>query len=243
MHARAENTAVTAKTLSTKAASADSAPHSDPAAEAAYQQAQAMYAKNDIQGALDSMRESYRLCQRRELLYNLAMLERELQQCRSALDDYTSYLEQVPQGRYRSAAEQASAELSRQCPAVGAPSVAPPPPSPPVTTSSEPPPAPAPALPPAPAPAPSNTPVSQPDSPYWTPPRVIGWSAITAGLLAGSGALYFTFAAVTARSDLQRNVDAVERGAGPYDPSLQDRQHRDQTLAQVLAVSGSALVA
>jgi hypothetical protein len=208
---------------------------SEAAAEAFYQQAQAKYAKNDVKGALESMRESYRLCQRPELLYNLATLERELHDCRSALDDYSSYLQRVPQGRYRPAAEQASFELSRECPAIAVtpPSVAPPPAAAPPTVKSE----------PAAAPASSKTAGSLPGSPYWTAPHVIGWSAVTAGVLSGVGALYFRGAAVSARSDYQRSIDAALQGTGPYDPSLQDKQHREQTLAEVLAISGGALAA
>jgi hypothetical protein len=212
----------------------------EKAAEAAYQQAQLKYARNDLEGALGNMRESYRLCQRPELLYNLAMLERELHQCSVALADYTSYLQQLPQGRYREAAEQASAELGRECPGAAAappPSVAPPPAAAP------------PAAPPlvrkvetAPTREPENLALTRPDAPYWTPPRVIGWSAVTAGVLAGAGALYFTMAAVSARDDYRNSIIAAEHGNGSYDPSLQDRQHRDQRLAQVLAVSGGALV-
>jgi hypothetical protein len=256
VEARAENKAETSKASSPSSASAkssdaapltvqapspavdavagDAPPSSEAAAEAAYQQAQAKYAKSDVKGALESMRESYRLCQRPELLYNLAMLERELQECRLALEDYTSYLKQVPQGRYRHAAEQASTELSRECPAVTAPSTAPPPAlPPPPPAQSEPPP----------APKPSQGAASHPDSPYWTPPRIVGWSAVTAGLLAGGGALYFTFAAFSARSDYDHSIEAELHGTGLYQPSLQDKQHRDQTLAQLLVVSGGALVA
>lgn len=251
--ARAENKAETSKASGSDAASppsSDAAPpqvasspianaapgdvpsSSEAAAEAAYQQAQAKYAKNDIKGALESMRESYRLCQRPELLYNLAMLERELQECRLALDDYTSYLKQVPQGRYRHAAEQASSELAGACPAVPAPPSVMPAPAPVPSAKPEPP--------PAPEPRPT---ASHSSSPYWTPPRIIGWSAVTAGVLAGVGALYFTGAAVSARSEYQNSINAEVNGTGSHQPSLQDKQHRDQMLAEMLAVSGSALVA
>jgi hypothetical protein len=254
MHARAENTPETAKAPSPNIANAKSSgvvpaarqeptavadtapanppPNSEAAAEAAYQQAQAKYAKQDVKGALESMRDSYRLCQRPELLYNLAMLERELHQCHPALDDYSSYLQHVPQGRYREAAEQAIVELNRECPAPASVSAAPPPVAPPLTTKAAPPI----------AADPSKNTLSQPDSRYWTPPRIIGWSAITAGVLAGGGALYFRAAAVSARSDYQRSIDAALQRTGAYDPSLQDKQHREQTLAAVLAVSGGALV-
>jgi hypothetical protein len=211
---------------------------SEAAAGAAYQQAQVKYAKNDLTGALESMRESYRLCQRPELFYNLAMLEGELHECSAALADYTSYLQQVPQGRYRQAAEQASAELSRECPVAPA--------APPASAAAAPP-STTPALVAEVQPASTNEPgtpaPTRPDPPYWTPPRVVGWTAVSAGVLASAGALYFAVAALSARSDFQRNVDAAYTGKGPYDPTLQDKQHRDQTLADVLAISGGALVA
>jgi len=252
VHARAENTPETEKTPSPNTANAksrsatqqqqptpvaepaigDPPPNSEVVAESAYQQAQAKYAKQDIKGALESMRESYRLCQRPELLYNLAMLERELQECRPALDDYSSYVQRVPQGRYRQAAEQAIVELSRECPAVAAASPAPPPAAPPPSTKSE----------PQSAPDPGKNAVIQPDSPYWTPPRVVGWSAVTAGLLAGGAALYFLGAAVSERSAFSNSVDTRFVSGGLPDMRLQDRQHRDQQLAQVLAFSGGALV-
>ena len=60
-------------------------------------------------------------------------------------------------------------------------------------------------------------------------------------MLAGAGALYFTVAALAARSDYQHSIDAQVQGTGSHDPSLQDKQHREQILAEVLAVSGGAL--
>ena len=214
---------------------ADARAQTEQAAEAAYEQAHVKYARNDLKGALESMRESYRLCQRPELLYNLAMLERELHECSLAIADYTSYLQQVPQGRYREAAEKANAELAGECPvAVAAPppSAAPQAAAPLLVTKVETTPT-----------RESRTPaIAPPDPPYWTPPRVIGWSAVTAGVLAGAGALYFTVAALSARDDYQNSINAALHGTGPYDPSLQDKQHRDQRLADVLAVSGGALV-
>ncbi len=206
---------------------------SETEAEAAYKNAQAKYAQRDVQGALDSMRESYRLCQRAELLYNLAVLERELGQCRPALADYTSYLQQVPHGRYREAAQQASTALARECP-LAAPVSAPIPSPPPAlsTTKTE----------VAPAPDPGKPVVDHEQSRYWTPPRIVGWSAIGAGALAGGGALYFMLAAMSAKSDYQQNVDGAADGTATLDPSLEKTQHRNQTAAQVLAVTGSALV-
>ncbi len=211
----------------------DAPPVSQAAAQAAYQEAQARYARRDVQGALESMRESYRLCERPELLYNLATLEQELNECSLALVDYTSYLEQVPQGRYRHAADQASAQLSRACPVPPAtpPNAVSAPPPPPLVRNVEP------------SPPVEHT-VARSDSPYWTAPHVVGWSAVGAGVLAAAGAVYFTVAALSARSDYARSVNAAKTGGlDLLQPGLQDRQHRDQLVAQVLAVSGSALVA
>jgi hypothetical protein len=219
-----------ARNTSTVAGNAEQSVPVPSAAEAAFTRAGDQYAKGDLVAAHASMAESYRLSQRPELLYNLAMLERELGQCPQALDHYDKYLQLVPQGRYREAASDARAELSLECP-----------------TKSTPIPA-APTLPPAPAPtvatvATADQPSPAPEASYWTVPRVAGWSAIAVGALAGGGTLYFTMAAVSARNDYQRSVDAQVRGGPMRDMSLEARQHRDQNVARVLAVSGSALLA
>lgn len=201
------------------------------AAAEAYSRALARYATGDIQGALETMRESYRLSKRPELLYNLARLEAELRACPAALDDYRGYLQSVPRAHYREAALQAIEELERQCPV----------------------------RPPAPAVAPEVQPTSdrirtadQPKVPvreavptkYWTPTRWLGWSAIATGVLAGGGALYFTLAAVDARDNFQGTVDRYRYvpGGPLLDTTYRERQHRDQSAAQALAVTAGALV-
>ena len=64
------------------------APDAERAA-AAVDQALALYESGDLGGALELMRETYRLYQRPELLYNLARLERELKQCPASLANLT----------------------------------------------------------------------------------------------------------------------------------------------------------
>lgn len=151
----------------------------------------------------------------------------------------------MPQGRYRDGAEHASADLSRECPVVPTPSAVFPSAAP--TAQPAPPPvanvqSPSSGNAENPAPARAEAPVA-PTASYWTPPRVIGWSAISAGVLAGAGALYFTGAALAERRDYKRTVDAEAAKPGSIDPSLQDKQHRDDLTARVLAVAGGALVA
>lgn len=201
----------------------------DPAAQA-YQRAVDLYKAGDVPGALASMRESYRLSDRPELLYNIARLEDQTGDCDAALADYRAYLERVPQGQYRDAATQASVELSARCaletpkPAVQLTAVA----------ASPPPSLMAPAAPSAPPP-----PVDSPDNTR----RWLGWSAIGAGALAGIGAVYFTASALDARSRLRSGVERQFAGGPRVDVMrLRDEQHRDQRWAQVLAVTGGALV-
>gem|GEM_PF-1173302 len=214
------------------------------AASIAYQDALASYAKGDLAAALNSMRESYRLSKRPELLYNLAQLEEELKACSDSLEDYRRYLELAPQGRYREAAESASRRLQRECPPPTAQSI--------LVASTGAPAAPASTGAPA---APASTvaaaapatnedaakprPAETQDIPYWTAPRIIGWSALAAGTLAGVGALYFQIEAIHARNELQQDVD----NGPPIDTSLQTRQHRNNNTAIALAITGGALIA
>jgi len=188
------------------APSSEATSSSDQAAADAYQRALAVYAQGDVKGAFASMRESYRLSKRPELLYNL------------------------PQGRYRQAAEQAIEDLGRTCPAADSA-----PPTPPQLVEPS-------AVPRAHARADQHQAEPAPQLSYWTTPRWIGWSAIAAGTLAGVGALYFTLAAIDAR-DEYRSSFYIQDGIGQANSQFQDRQHRDQTLAQALAVTGGTLIA
>lgn len=201
---------------------------SERAAAVAYEQALSTYATGNVKGAFDRMLESYRLSQRPELLYNLARLERELQECQAALEDYRRYLERVPNGRYRDDATQSITELSRDCPR----------PDPTPTVAAQPVPAP-------PRAAAAEVPPkahAQRDTRYWTAPRVVGWSAVASGVVAEGGMLYFWLAGKAARDDFAATVHRYKGGPLPLDESARDRQHRDLTAAQVLGVAGGALI-
>lgn len=199
----------------------------DQAAEAAYDAALARYDSGDIEGALAAMQQSFALSQRPELLYNLARLEREAQRCRASLADYRLYLERVPQGRYRQAAEQSVTELSSECASADsetAPTSSAPAASAPSTSNREP------------------EPVSKPQLPYWTTPRVVAWTAISAGVASGAGAIYFMVSAKAARDDVARSVELEVMGGAHWDQARQDDQHRDLALARVLGGCAGALV-
>lgn len=208
-------------------AAAEHAASPDQAAEAAYEAALTRYDSGDIEGALSAMQQSFALSQRPELLYNLARLEREAQRCRASLADYRRYLERVPQGHYRQAAEQAVTELSGECASADSETA---------QTPSEP------AAPPRAISDREPEPSSTPHLPYWTTPRVVAWAAISAGVASGGGALYFLLSAKGARDDVARSVLVQEMGGGHWDQARQDDQHRDLALARVLGGCAGALV-
>jgi len=195
-------------------------------AAAAYQKALEDYAQGDVSAALGSMRESFQLSKRAELLYNLAQLEEELKSCDDALADYRRYLELVPQGHYREAATQAQERLERTCPSPGP------------TASDSPPISAAPA-----AKEQQLTSEQTEPSGYWTMPRIVGWSAIGTAAVTGGMALYFHLHAVHARDELQQSEDIAESGGPAVDMTLQDQQHRYNRAAIGLGITSGVLVA
>jgi hypothetical protein len=200
-------------------------------AELAYRQALSLYDDGALEAALGQMRESYRLSQRAELLYNIARIEDELGNCRPSLAAYREYLDRVPDGRYRDLARRSTERLATQCGEPQHTAVAP------AATTN------------APLRTPAKPVLEPPASgaadspPRWTGARWIGLSAIAAGALAGVGAIYFTAAAADARDRFQQNVDDRVAGTAQLNTGLRDEQHRDQRWAQALAVTGGTLVA
>jgi hypothetical protein len=65
---------------------------------------------------------------------------------------------------------------------------------------------------------------------------------IAAGAVTEAGALGFLTAAIHKRDRLQDSVDRAYATGSPVDVSLRDDQHRDEHWAQVLGVTGGALV-
>jgi tetratricopeptide (TPR) repeat protein len=81
-----------------------------------------------------------------------------------------------------------------------------------------------------------------PAEPYWTTRRIIGWSAIGAGAVAGAGAVYFALSARSAHDDAQRAADAIVHAEHPEPWTAADHARElDAQQAQTLAiVSGAA---
>jgi tetratricopeptide (TPR) repeat protein len=212
--------------------------NSEEEAAAAYREAFSLYESGDLRGALLKMKEAHRVSGRAELLYNIARLEKEVGDCAAALSDYQRYLELVPQGTYRAEAEAASKRLRKQCPEPEPPAAAP-------VAAVDPsahvaaPATPEPTVPPPVVASPS----AQPAQSYWTTPRIVGWSAIAAGTLAGAGAIYFRQSAIDARDRYAEEVREAEEEERPTDDSLMHEQHRDERWAWAFGVTGSLLAA
>jgi len=212
----------------------------DQAAARAYEEALSAYSRGDVQAAFQNMQQSYLLSGRAELLFNLARLERELQHCQAARSDYEGYLRSVPNGKFRSEAEQAKQDLQRECPADS------PPKAHPASSAAQPPAEPPRALPPSSAVAVPRTRESshRSEQSYWTTGRIVGWSATASGVLTGGVALYFLNAAIS-------DHDAAAKLAAPYryaprNPpwaSKEEAEHRELRAAYVLGITAGALVA
>lgn len=233
------------------ATSADSAPkgaNADDAAAVAFSRALQQHAAGDLEGARSSMLESYRLSNRAELLYNIGKIQSALGECSLALAAYRDYLEQVPDGRYRVEALQASSQLEAQCPSDNGSAVAGS-----AAAASEV--SAAAAAPVAGEQSPQaggrNAPDSPPKRDSATPGsnratmvRWIGWSAIGAGALAGVGAVYFTARAYDAHGRYKDNVDAAVQANdfALVEKGILDEQHAHQRWAKILGVTGGVLV-
>jgi hypothetical protein len=217
-------------------ASADSSSASSGAE--AYREALELHEAGDLKGSLRKMQEAHQLSQRAELFYNIARIEGELGDCRASLADYRRYLELVPEGRYRSVAEDASSRLSVECPDPAAPG-----------------PAAAAAMVPASQPAPAPPASERADSataarpsepaPYWTPPRIIGWSAVAAGAVAGATAVLFTLSAHDARDRYKQSVDHAYSTGNPadIDRSFETEYQREARWARALGITSGVLAA
>jgi hypothetical protein len=75
--------------------------------------------------------------------------------------------------------------------------------------------------------------------------RIIGWSAIGAGVVAGATAAYFALAGQAAADDVQQILRADEQLGHSWDSGYQRQQEgqRDNTVATVCAVTAGTLIA
>ena len=212
-------------------------------AAALYREAEAKYSAGDLAGALAQMQACYEVSGLTELLFNLGQLHQELEQrhqelkqrhqeleqCEQARDTYREYLARNPQPSRGAEAKSALDKLLHACPDRPPEQVlVPRPPRVPL----------------------SSAPVRSPRVPvtprYWTPLRTVGWSAIAAATLAGSGALYLAMRAANDETELEQRLRALqssESGFDRNDKRLENAGKRNATWARVLGLSASGFVA
>ena len=87
------------------------------------------------------------------------------------------------------------------------------------------------------------------ESHYWSTPRVVGWTAVGTGALAGVATVYFTLAAKSAQSDVESALNAEKAAPAnariPWDASGHTREEdgrRAQALAQGFGIASAALL-
>jgi hypothetical protein len=212
-------------------ASAVSSNERDREGMALFDRAQEKYMEGDLVEALRLLEHSYELSRRPALLFNLGQLNQELDRCRAALERYQRYLELEPHGGRCAEAESAIARLNARCPA----------PPPPVATASA----------PAAESATATLVESEPrTASYWTARNTIAWSAITTGMIAEAGALYFAIAARNAAQDVESAAAKIEmlppNMRPTWDATGRNRQaegERAQSWGIGLGLGGAALLA
>lgn len=165
------------------------------AVERLYLDAQRLYEEGDLPGALHAQEECYATTRAANLLFNIAQLHRELDQCRAAIEYYERYVAEAPEGERVDDARKHLDLLRPSC----ASSTAPAEPTIPVQVRA-----------PAP-PQPAQSTISAVRTPagtnYWP---IVGWSFIGVGAFATFAAIYSATEASQAKRDVERMRDSPE---------------------------------
>jgi hypothetical protein len=228
-----------------------------------YEKATRAYDVGKYNEAIEDYQKAYEIGGDPPMLYNIAQAYRLNDQPGEALRFYRRYLQRAPNARNREDVERKIAELEktveerRKAAAAATP---PPLPAPPVATTPVPTPTPTPVGPPAPTNGPTTTPSTTPstETPSLTVTatpaveagsgrtlKIVGWSAVGAGVLCGAGALITGLMARSKGQDLTNMSNAGE----VFDPNI---EHSGKVLNNVtiglgiaggvLAVTGAVLV-
>jgi hypothetical protein len=161
-------------------------------AEELFAQARKKYEAGDVHGALNDLERCYALSHSVNLLYNLALLHNELEDCPKALHYFHRYIQEASDGERRDEVNRQIAALSEKCPPAN-PALAPahvapkngPPQAAPATPRS--------------VPTASGTVTTRPQQ--WS---TVGWIALGAGAVSGVTTAYFAVKAVQANHDTEQ---------------------------------------
>lgn len=157
-------------------------------AEELFARARKKYEAGDVHGALNDLEQCYALSHSVNLLYNLALLYNDLEDCTKALDYFHRYIREAADGERRDEANRQIAAFSEKCP----------PASPAPAALKHVPPQAAPAT-PRPVLTVSGTVMPRPQR--WS---TVGWIALGAGAVSGVTAAYFAVQAVEANHDTEQ---------------------------------------
>ena len=90
--------------------------HADPSPEELFDQGQTAFEHKDFHTAIAKWKESFRLSNEPELLFNIAQAYRVGGDCTNALATYRQFLSLTPTSEQRPLAEDFVRELSLRCP-------------------------------------------------------------------------------------------------------------------------------
>jgi tetratricopeptide (TPR) repeat protein len=150
-----------------------------------FAKAEQHYEAGDLRGAVELLQQCYSATHDPNLLFNIAQVLRDLNECSGAVENYRRYIQQAPHGERVAHAKSQIAELEPNCRAAVRPveeKAAPPDPARYRRSVMAP------------------TADSEP-SKFWP---IIGWTSCGAGVIAATAATYFGLEAHSAKLDIER---------------------------------------
>jgi hypothetical protein len=158
----------------------------DDGAQQLMGEAKGRYREGDLRGAIELLQQCYELTHDASVLFNIAQVYRELDDCGAAVKHYELYVQHAPEGKRVADADKHLKDLVQRCKAK------------PATVSPAQPSAPPPPPPPPPPPSPQST--SEPTN-YW--PLIAGVS-FGASVISAVATTSFAIQANHAKNDVER---------------------------------------
>jgi len=180
--------------------------------------ARQQYQVGDLKGAVELLRQCYATTHDPNLLFNIAQVYRELNDCMSATEHYRRYIEEAPDGERVAVARKHIALLSPTCPSA-------------LPHES---PADSKAAPIVPPPTAASSPAN-----YWP---TVAWLSLGTSVLAAAATTYFVAESYSAKRDVERTQQQPSFDA-PYVNTRLGDFYRDRNWATGAAItSGVTLV-
>jgi hypothetical protein len=215
-----------------------------------YERATRAYDVGKYNEAIEEYQKAYEIGGDPPMLYNIAQAYRLNDQPNEALRFYRRYLQRAPGARNREDVERKIAELEktvedrRKAAAAATPPPLTAPPLTPPAPSPTPAPSPAPVAPTAPAPSAtvatpgSATPATPAEEGSGRTLRIVGWSLVGAGVLAGAGAVV---TGLMARGKSNDVMNMSTEGGVVFDPNLEHSGKLYNNMMIGFSIAGGAL--